>query len=182
MQDINSVVVVGNLTRDCGTDPYGRDFAYTQGGLAIATVSIASNRSRKQGDGSWADEVSYFDVKIFGKTAENLKPYLTKGQKVCVEGVLKQERWQDSKTGGNMSKVVILANQIQLVGGKREHGDGSQQAYYQESKAGKPTGHVPQQFAERQCQQGYANPGFGAVQGQQPVFKEDIPYTDEIPF
>ena len=180
MQDINSVVIVGNLTRDCGTDPYGRDFAYTQGGLAIATVSIASNRSRRQGDGSWADEVSYFDVKIFGKTAENLKPYLTKGQKVCVEGVLKQERWQDAKTGGNMSKVVIVANQVQLVGGRRDQVvDGMRQDYSQESNVAQPTGRAPQQFAERQSQQGYQ--GFGAVQGQQP-FKEDIPYDDDIPF
>lgn len=182
MQDINSVVIVGNLTRDCGTDPYGRDFAYTQGGLAIATISIASNRSRKQGDGSWADEVSYFDVKLFGKTAENLKPYLTKGQKVCVEGVLKQERWQDAKTGGNMSKVVIVANQVQLVGGRREQGgDGMRHDYSQEPKAVQPTVRAPQQFSERQSQQGYANPGFGAGQGQQP-FREDIPYADEIPF
>ena len=167
MQDINSVVIVGNLTKDCGTDPYGRDFAYTQGGVAIATISIASNRSRKQNDGSYVDEVSYFDVKLFGNMAENLKPYLTKGQKVCVDGVLKQERWKD-KNGATVSKVVILANQVQLVGGRREqggetpqHGQQYQQPYQRQNQA------------VRQEQQAYATPEPPQGAG---MFPEDIPF------
>lgn len=117
-QDINNVTIVGNVVRDLGT---GRgDFAYTQSGIAIGTISIASNHSRKQVDGSYADEVSYFDVHIYGKTAENLKPYLVKGQKVGITGMLKQERWTDKATGNNASKVVINATSVQLLGGKRE--------------------------------------------------------------
>jgi len=126
-QDINSVIVVGNLTKDLGSDPNGRDFGYTQGGMCIANFSIANNRNRKQADGTWGSETSYFDIKLFGKTAENLKPYLTKGKKIVVNGVLKQERWQD-KNGNNQFKVVIYATEIELVGGKKD--DNSQQSSF----------------------------------------------------
>lgn len=120
--DINRVTLVGNLVRDCGANE--RDFGYTQGGLCIASIDIASNSAKKQQDGTWGSEVSYFTIHIFGKTAENLKPYLKKGQKVGIDGRLKQERWQD-KNGNNQSKIVILADNIQLLGGKNENSQSS---------------------------------------------------------
>ena len=73
MTDVNRVNIIGRLTRDIASDE--RSFAYLPNGTARANVSIAVNRSRKNGD-QWVDEVSYFDVTIWGKTAENLKPYL----------------------------------------------------------------------------------------------------------
>lgn len=115
MTDINNLVIVGRLTRDCGSDPNGRDFTYTQGGMCIARVSIAVNRSKRQGD-QWIDEASYFDVTIFGKTAENLKPYFVKGRQIVVCGHLTQERWTD-QNGQNRSKVSIIADNVQLAGG-----------------------------------------------------------------
>lgn len=113
MTDINHVLVIGRLTRDFGADP--RTFFYTTGGTACAKVSVAVNRSVKQSDGQWTDEVSFFDVTIWGKTAENLKPYLVKGKQIAVDGYLKQDRWQ--KDGQNFSKVNIVANSVQLLGG-----------------------------------------------------------------
>lgn len=83
MTDTNHVVLIGRLTRDLGTDE--RSFAYTANGTARASISIAVNRSAKRGD-EWTDEVSYFDITIWGKTAENLKPYLLKGKQVAVDG------------------------------------------------------------------------------------------------
>ena len=62
MTDINHVLVIGRLTKDFGVDP--RTFFYTTGGTACAKVSIAVNRSVKQSDGQWTDEVSFFDVAI----------------------------------------------------------------------------------------------------------------------
>ncbi len=91
MTDLNHVVLIGRLTRDLGSDE--RSFGYVANGQARANVSIAVNRSRKQADGSWGDEVNYFDVTIWGKTAEILKPYLVKGKQICVEGYRKQDRW-----------------------------------------------------------------------------------------
>lgn len=110
-RDINHVVLVGRLTRDVG----GVDFAYTAGGVACANASIAVNRSRKQGE-QWVDEVSYFDVTIWGKTAENLRPYLTKGKLIGVDGFLKQDRWE--KDGQRFSKIRVVAENVQLLGGK----------------------------------------------------------------
>ena len=118
MTDLNHVVLIGNLTRDLGSDE--RSFGYVANGQARANVSIAVNRSRKNGD-QWVDEANYFDVTIWGKQAETLKPYLTKGKQIAVEGYLKQDRWE--KDGQKMSKVTIVANNVQLLGGK---GDSSQ--------------------------------------------------------
>ena len=84
-------------------------------------MSIAVNRSKKNGD-QWIEEVNYFNITIWGKTAENLKPYLTKGKQICVEGHLKQDRWE--KDGQKQSRVTIVADQVQLLGGR---GDGSSQ-------------------------------------------------------
>ena len=115
MTDLNHVVLIGRLTRDLGEDE--RSFGYVGNGQARANVSIAVNRSRKNGE-QWVDEVNYFDVTIWGKTAENLKPYLLKGKQICVEGYLKQDRWE--KDGQKMSKVSIVANNVQLLGGKSD--------------------------------------------------------------
>ena len=116
MTDINHVNLIGRLTRDLGADE--RSFAYVGNGqLARANISIAVNRSRKDGD-QWTDEVNYFDVTIFGKTAENLKQYLLKGKQIAVDGALKQDRRQ--KDGQNFSKVSIVANTVQLLGGKSD--------------------------------------------------------------
>ena len=118
--DLNHVVLVGRLTKDLGADE--RSFGYVGNGQARATVSIAVNRSRKGADGNWIDEANYFDVTIWGKTAENLKPYLTKGKQIAVDGYLKQDRWE--KDGQKFSKVSIVANNVQLLGGRTDGGQG----------------------------------------------------------
>lgn len=114
MTDLNKIILIGRVTKDVGADE--RSFGYIGNGVAKANVSIAVNRSRKNGE-QWIDEVSYFDIAIFGKTAENLKPYLTKGQQIAVEGYLKQDRWEDN--GQKRSKIVINAESVQLLGGNK---------------------------------------------------------------
>jgi single-strand DNA-binding protein len=123
MTDLNHVVLIGRLTRDLGSDE--RSFGYIGNGTARANVSIAVNRSKKTGDG-YADEVNYFDVTIWGKTAENLKPYLTKGKQICIEGHLKQDRWE--KDGQKQSRITIQADNCYLLGGKSEGGAAPQSA------------------------------------------------------
>lgn len=122
-QDLNHVVVIGRLTRDLGTDE--RSFGYLPNGNARASISLAVNRSKKQNE-QWIDEVSYFDITIFGKTAENLKPFLTKGKQICVEGHLHQDRWE--KDGQKFSKIVIIADNVQLLGGKSENSSNNESA------------------------------------------------------
>lgn len=106
MNDLNSVLLVGRLTKDM-------ELSYTSGGAAIGKFSLAVNRSRKN-ENEWTEEVSYFEIKCFGKTAENLKPYLIKGKQVGVIGYLKQDRWK--KDGQKFSKITVGAEMIQLLG------------------------------------------------------------------
>ena len=107
--DINRVIVIGNLTRDM-------ELKYANSGTSIGELSIAVNSRRKVGD-QWQDEASFFDVTVFGKTAEALQPYLVKGKKIGVDGKLQQQRWQN-KEGQSRSKVVIIADYVALLGAK----------------------------------------------------------------
>lgn len=118
--DINSVVIIGNLTRDC-------ELGYVGSGSAVAKMSIAVNRSKKQSDGNFTNEVSYFDVQLWGKLAESLNQYLRKGKKIAVAGSLKQDRWQD-KNGNNCSRVIINADNVELLGGEKGEGGESYSA------------------------------------------------------
>ena len=113
MKDINSVVVVGRLTRDA-------ELKYTPSGTAVLDLSVAVNRSVKRGDG-WEDEASFFDIVLFGKLAEGVAQYCTKGQQVGVQGSLRQDRWE--KDGVPRSKVKIIADTVRLLGGKPKSAD-----------------------------------------------------------
>ena len=126
MTDLNSVIEIGRLTRDISE----RDFAYTTAGKARLNLSIAVNRSEKRG-GEWADKVSFFDVTVWGKTAENIRPYLHKGKQIAVDGYLDQQRWE--KDGQKFSKIVIIADNVQLLGGNE---NGQQSAPQAQQPAG----------------------------------------------
>jgi len=107
MADLNHVVLIGRLTRDA-------ELKYTAGGQAVCKFSIAVNRRKKNGD-QWEDEANFFDIVLWGKQGESLQTYLVKGKMVGVDGELRQDRWQQD--GQNRSKVEIIANYLQLLGG-----------------------------------------------------------------
>lgn len=109
-EDINRIILVGRLTRDC-------ELTYTQSGVALAKISIAVNRRKKNGD-QWVEEASFFDITMWGKRGEALSNYLVKGQQIAVDGQLKQDRWEQD--GQKRSRVVIEASNIQLLGGKKD--------------------------------------------------------------
>ena len=147
MADINHVVLVGRLTRDA-------ELKYTAGGQAVCKFSVAVNRRRKNGE-QWEDEANYFDVVLWGRQGESLNQYLTKGKTIGVEGELRQDRWQQD--GQNRSKVEIVANNIQLLGGNT--GGGS-------SAGGSSTGQGPWQ----------------AKNGENKSPPSDDHFSDDIPF
>ena len=128
MADVNKVILIGRTTHEIDE----RSFGYTTGGTARINISIAVNRREKR-NGEWADRVSYFDVTIWGKTAENIKQYLTKGKQIAVEGYLDQQRWE--KDGQKYSKVCIIADNVQLLGAKNE-GAPQQARGYQDAGSG----------------------------------------------
>lgn len=121
MQNINKVVVVGNVCHDVGE----KDFGFIGGGdkaLAKLSFSIAVNDSKKI-NGEYENFAYFFDVTLFGKMAETLKPYIAKGKTVAVDGKLVQDRWE--KDGQKVSKIYIKADYVQLLGGKGK-GDGTE--------------------------------------------------------
>ena len=183
-QDVNSVTVIGRLTKDVGSDE--RSFKYIGNGIAVATVDIAVNRTRKQGD-QYIEEVSYFSVMLWGKTAENLKPYLTKGKQICVRGFLKQERWE--KDGQKQSRVVIVSEQCQLLGSKSDSNNSEPtSSYAQEYQNQQNTSQYEQvqqnPFAQNQSTYAQQYARQNQPQNQQNGFvQEDLPYEDsDIPF
>lgn len=98
---INQVVVAGNLTRD-------PEVRFSSSGTAISNASIACNRKWKdKSSGEQKEEVAFLDVTAFGKQAESFGE-LRKGQNVVVTGRLKQDTWDDKKTGDKRSKIVII--------------------------------------------------------------------------
>lgn len=124
-KDINSVTMVGRVVRDA-------ELKYTNSGVAQSRFSLAVNRSVKKGD-QWTEEVSYFDFTLWGKQAEALNKFLTKGKQVAIKAELKQERWE--KDGQAHSKVGFDISDIQLLSG----GQGAKPA--DGGATGAPAGH-----------------------------------------
>ena len=177
MTDINNVTLVCRLTKDVGSDE--RDFGYLQNGTCYAKLSVAVNESKKGQDGNWTDYANYFEVHVYGKTAENLKPYLTKGQQICVKGALHQDRWE--KDGQKQYRVVIKSESIQLLGGKRDDNSQSQSSYAQQYEEqqnpfSQPSG-TPQFKPKPQ-----ATNQQGGIQPHNDGFQEDLNFGNEIPF
>lgn len=104
--DLNMVALTGRLTRDS-------ELRYTNNSMAIAKFSIAVNRRTKKGD-QWTEEASFFDCSMFGKSAEGVNQYLTKGTQVAINAELRQERWEQD--GQNRSKVALVVNSLTLLG------------------------------------------------------------------
>lgn len=115
MQNVNVVAITGNLTRDV-------ELRTIKSGTSIATLGVAVNAREKHG-GEWEDYASFFDVTVWGKTAENCAEYLAKGRPVAITGRLRQERWE--KDGNKRSKVVIVASSVQFLPSKDGGGGGS---------------------------------------------------------
>lgn len=126
MADLNNYSVIGRMTRDLDE----RAFAYTPNGKARLNISIAVNDG--YGDNQYT---SYFDVVVWGKTAENIKPYLGKGKQLCINGRLRQDRWESN--GQKNSRVCIVAETVQLLGG-RDNGAGSGRNYQQPAQQQAP--------------------------------------------
>lgn len=103
--DLNVLALVGRLTRDS-------ELRYSSGGMAFSKFTLAVNRNVKK-DGQWQDEANFFDCTLFGKSAEGLNQYLTKGRQVSVQGELNQSRWEQD--GQNRSRVEIMVKSLQLL-------------------------------------------------------------------
>lgn len=113
MASFNKVVLVGNCTRD-------PELRYTPKGTAVAKLGIAVNRVWTNEAGDKKEEVTFVDVDVFGRTAENCGQYLRKGRPVLIEGRLKLDQWDDKQTGQKKSKLGVVAEMVQFLGGRED--------------------------------------------------------------
>jgi len=109
MASFNKVILVGNLTRD-------PELRYTPKGTAIAKIGLAVNRVWTTETGEKKEEVTFVDVDVFGRTAENVGQYMRKGRPILIEGRLRLDQWDDKQTGQKKSKLGVVAETVQFLG------------------------------------------------------------------
>jgi single-strand DNA-binding protein len=152
MASFNKVILMGNLTRD-------PELRYTPKGTAIAKVGLAVNRVWTNEAGEKKEEVTFVDVDIFGRTAENVGQYMRKGRPMLVEGRLKLDQWDDKQTGQKKSKLGVVAETVQFLGGAPGAGEGAAPA------------------APRA-----ARPAAASAPASEPVEGDGPPESDDVPF
>lgn len=112
MASFNQVILVGNLTRDPET-------RVTPKGTAICQFGIAVNRQFKDESGQTRDETTFVDIEAWGRQAELIAKYLTKGSPALVQGRLKLDQWEDKQSGQKRSKLKVVLENIQFLGAPR---------------------------------------------------------------
>ena len=118
MANFNKVILAGNLTRD-------PELRYTPKGTAIAKFGLAINRVWRNEAGETKEEVTFVDVDAFGRTAENIGQYMHKGSPILVEGRLRLDQWEDKQTNQKRSKLGVVADNVQFLGGPRTNETGA---------------------------------------------------------
>lgn len=112
----NKVILLGNLTRD----PELRTLPST--GNSYARLGLAVNRRYTAKDGSLKEETTFVDIDAFGRSAETIAKYCTKGSGLLVEGRLKLDQWDDKNTGEKRSKLGVVLENFTFVGGRGNAG------------------------------------------------------------
>jgi single-strand DNA-binding protein len=110
MGSVNKVILVGNLGRDA-------ELRYTPGGAPVATLNLATTEVwNDKASGQKQEKTEWHRIVLWGKSAESLSEYLTKGKQIFVEGRLQTRKWQD-KDGNDKYTTEIRADRITLLGG-----------------------------------------------------------------
>ncbi len=117
MASVNKVMLLGNLTRD-------PEIRYTPKGTAVTDLGMAINRIRTGDNGERIEEVTYVDVTLWGRSAELAGQYLSKGRSVFIEGRLQLDQWDDKATGQKRSRLRVVGENMQFIGGQGQGGGG----------------------------------------------------------
>ena len=115
MANLNKVLLLGNVTRD-------PEVRYTPKGSAVCDLGIAVNRTYTTDSGEKREEVTFVDVTLWGRTAEVASEYLKKGRPVFIEGRLQMDTWDDKQTGQKRTRLRVVAENMQLLGGRSPGG------------------------------------------------------------
>jgi single stranded DNA-binding protein (ssb) len=117
MASFNKVILLGNLTRD-------PEVRYTPKGTAVTELGMAVNRVYTAENGEKREETTFVDVTLWGRTAEIAGEYLKKGRPVFIEGRLQLDTWDDKQSGQKRSKLKVVGDGLQLLGGRPGGGGG----------------------------------------------------------
>jgi single-strand DNA-binding protein len=169
MASFNKVLLLGNLTRD----PQMR---YLPSQTPVTDFGMACNRKFKTAAGEQREEVLFVDCVAFGRQAEVINQYCTKGRPLFVEGRLKLDTWEDKNGGGKRSKLSVVVENFQLLGGRDGAGGeagGSGQEGPRSAPAGRPAAPRSAPPAGGRGEAG----GSGPTYGDEQQFKDD-----DIPF
>ncbi len=127
---VNKVILLGNV----GKDP---EIRTTQGGMTVASFSLATAERAKDQAGNWTDKTEWHNLVAFQRTAEIVRDYVKKGSQLYIEGKIQTRSWDDKESGQKKYRTEILVNDLQLLGGR---GDGaSSGGGYERSSGGYAT-------------------------------------------
>ena len=130
MASFNKVILMGNLTR-------APEMRFTQNNLAICNIGLAVNRRYKDKQTEeWKEEPTFIDVTIFGNRGEAFAKHHSKGKPAFIEGSLRLDTWKDKESGANRSKLYVVADNWEFVGGGRGSGGGDGGGDYAPANAG----------------------------------------------
>lgn len=143
---INKVIVSGNLTRDA-------ELRTSASGNTVCSFGVAVNERRRTQNGEWEEYANFVEMSIFGRRAEALAQYLTKGTKVAIEGRLHYSSWEDKNGGGRRSKIDVYVDELEFMSGRSsaQNGAGGQQmqqqgSYHQPQHSGPQDGFQEHQY------------------------------------
>ena len=129
MANLNKVMLIGNLTRD-------PEIKYAPKGSAVADIGLAINRNYTLENGEKREETTFVDVVLWSRLAELAGQYLKKGRSVYIEGRLQLDSWDDKQTGQKRTKMRVVGEVMQFLGGPREGGSGSSEGGGEEGGGG----------------------------------------------
>ncbi len=140
MGSVNKVILVGNLGRDA-------ELRYTPGGAAVATLNMATTEVYKDREGQKKEDTQWHRVVLWGKTAESLQDYLTKGKQIYVEGRLQTRKWKD-KEGNDKYTTEIRGDKVVLLGGGGQGSRASNRGDAMDHSEGPVTPDAPQELTD----------------------------------
>ncbi len=158
MANLNKVMLIGNLTRDPELRHTPKGTAVTELGLAINRVWYDDNKQKQE-------DTTFVDVTFWGRQAESIQQYLTKGRPILIEGRLQLDTWDDKETGKKRSKLRVIGESFQFIDSK-PGGSGSSGGY---SSDRAQASSAPQQHS-------------GPPQGASAAPADDFQEEDDIPF
>lgn len=120
MANVNKVILIGNVTRD-------PEVKFTPKGSAVADLGLAINRNYTLDNGEKREETTFVDVELWGRLAEIAGEYAKKGRPIYIEGRLRMDTWEDKTSGQKRSRMKVVGENLQLLGGRPPGGGGGEE-------------------------------------------------------